>query len=315
MAARNPETRPAPAFPESSFKYNPLMHVRVLFVRFIQGLFSNAPEGNYRWTSDDETTELYVTDEEQIMPEVVEKLPAVSLTRGPISFYNMGLDDLENYDFALDRKTKGVLIPGTMTINVCSRVPLEGEFIAMVIADHLWLLRDLMMKMGFFEVGRGIQVGSPSKAGSIIGNDRGDEFSCTPVSVPFQFPRLSSVMPLNRDVIQGIEQVMRTRAPTTSTSGLDPTSLSGGAPWRGNEYPFSVCTSWPSSFAPDARDLSQEHGALQPHPLNPSKLVRVKVVRPNRAGSRLIQSRAAIPISRGCVEQSSVPAVPIEQKG
>lgn len=307
MSAKNPEARPSPRFPESSFKYNPLMHIRVLFVRFIQGLFSYAPEGNYRWTSDDETTEIYVTDEEVIQPTVVERVPTVSLTRGPIQFYNLGLDDLEEYDFALDRKIKGVLIPGTMTVNCCSRVALESEFIAMVISDHLWTLRDLLMKQGFFEVGRGIQIGSPSKAGSIIGGDRGDEFFCTPVSVPYQFPRLSSVTPLNQRVVQGIEQLLQVREPMAVNNQ--------GAPWRGHEYPFSVCATRPDSFAPDARDLNQQHAALQPHPLNPSRLVRVRVVRPNRAGSRLISSRAAIPISQGCVEQSGVPATAFEQKG
>lgn len=307
MASKTPETYPTPQYPESSFKYNPLMHVRVLFLNFVRGLFAAAPAGCYRWTPDDETTELYISDEEVIQPEVVERNPTITFTRGPIQFYNLGLDDLEQYDFALDRKTKGVLLPGTMTINACSRASLESEHLAFVIADHLWLLRDLMMKQGFFEIGRGIQVGAPSPAGSIIANDQGDEFFCTATSVPFQFARLSSFTPLGRQIVSNIEQTLNVRQGGRVEST--------GAPAQGFEYPFGVCTQYPESFAPNAIDLKQPPSALQPHPLNPSKMVRVRVVRPNRASSRLITSRAAIPIVRTCVEQSSASAPALTQKG
>jgi len=168
-------------------------------------------------------------------------------------------------------------------------------------------LRDLLMKQGFFEIGRGIQVGSPSKAGSIVSGDRGDEFSCTPVSVPYQFPRLSSFTPLNQDVVRAVETQMRVRGPRLVNSQ--------GQPWQGHEYPLSTVSSWPNTFAPSARDLPKPDCRLQPHPLNPAKLCRVRVVRSNGAGSRLIASRAAIPILRPCVEQSDVPAIAIEQKG
>ena len=311
MAAKNPETRSCPKYPESSFKYNPLMHVRVLFIRFVQGLFATAPEGSYRWVPDDENTEIYITNENVIQPEVVEKLPAINFVRGPIQFYNLGLDDLEAYDFALGRKTKGVLLPGTMTVNCCSRVDLESEHLAFVVADHIWLLRDLLLKAGFFETGRGIQVGAPSSAGSIIGNDRGDEFYCTPVSVPFQFARLSSFTPLGLQVVNNIEQNLNIR-------GL-PFRSSPGAP-RNNpnvdhEVPQVVHTAPPPTFAPEAQDMQRSSLPLQPHPLNPAVMVCVRTIRPNSPGHRLNpRGRSTIPIVRPCVEQSDS-SVAFEQKG
>jgi hypothetical protein len=283
------------------------MHLRVLFVNFVKGLFASAPSGCYRWTSDDETTELYVTDEETIQPVVVERLPTITFTRGPIQFYSLGLDDLEQYDFATNRKTKGVLLPGTMTVNCCSRVSLESEHLAFVVAEHIWLLRDLLMKAGFFEVGRSIQVGSPTPAGTIIADDRGDEFFCTAVSVPFQFARLSSFTPLGLTVVNSIEQSLNVLSPRTVESL--------GASAQTHEYPFSVSGSRPESFAPNARDLKVAACNVQPHPLNPSRLVQVKVVRPNRSSSRLISSGAAIPIPRPCVEQSTASVPARTQKG
>jgi hypothetical protein len=299
MSAKLPETAAYAEMPESSFKYNPLLHTRILFIKFVQGLFSALPEGCYRWSPDDSTTELYVTGEEEIKPEVVQRVPAVSFVRGPIQFYGVGLDDMEDFRFDTGKKTKGVLLPGTMTINACSRLSLESEHIAFVIADHIWLLRGLLMRQGMFDVGRGIQVGSPSKAGSLIAGDAGDEFFCTPISVPYQLTRLSSVTPLGQRVVQSIEQCISVRGPRRV--------LSEGAPASGHELPFGVKYSFPASFAPEALDTPEPHVSVQPHPLNPAKQVCVRVVRPNSAASNLYRSRAAIPIQPTCVEQSSVP--------
>ncbi len=307
MSAKIPETAPSPNFPESSFQYNPLLHTRVLFVRFVQGLFASAPPGCYRWTDDDENTEIYITGEEEINPNVVQKRPGVSFVRGPVQFYSLGLDDMESYEFDTNKKTKGILLPGTMTINACSRASLESEQVAFIIADHIWLLRGLLMKQGMFEVGRGIQIGSPTKAGSIIAQGKGDEYFCTPVSVPFQLSRLSSITPLGQAIAKNIQQCLNVRGP--------PRVLSQGAPQGGHEYPVGYNYSFPPPFAPEARDVPVPNQVMVPHPLNPSRLVCVRVVRPNNAGANLHRSRAAIPIQDGCVEQSSVSAPALQQKG
>lgn len=312
MAAKNPETVPAPLFPESSFKYNPLLHVRILFVRFIQGLFSASQPGAYKWSDDPENTEIYITDEGVVQPSVIEKSPAVTLTRGPVQFYSLGLDDLHGYDFSLDKKTKGLLVPGTMTINAISRNDLESEHLAFIIARHIWLLRDLLMKSGFFEIGRSIQVGSPSAAGSLVANEQGDEYRATPVSVPYQFPELSSVTPLNREVVQHIEQTLHVRGIAKQFGLGSPRNN----PAMDHEIAQSVHACWPEPFAPDALDLQRGDLPLQPHPLNPAMQVRVRVVRPVRTGLRPSpRAPTTIPIVSPCVEQSDSSAETFTQKG
>jgi len=281
------------------------MHVRVLFIRFVQGLFSASPEGCYRWRADQHSTEIFIADEETLNPEVISKKPGISFTRGPVQFYSLGLDDMEKFDFTLEKKTKGVLIPGTMTINCCSSVPIESEHIAWVVAEHLWLLRHLLMRAGFFEIGRSIQIGSPSPAGSIIANDRGEEFSCTPVSVPFQFARASSYTPLGMEIVNRINQNLRVRGPQRVSSC--------GPPATTHEYPLGQYECWPPPFAPQAQDLQRDESLpLMPHPLNPAKTVRVRVVRPHCAGSRLLpHARTTIPILAPCVEQSNTQSAPV----
>src|SRR5690606_13271095 len=162
MPSRVHSASPTSGFPGSSFKYTPMQHVRVVFASFLQGLFSEAPVGQFHWDPDDERTEIIIRDESPIHVERIGARPAIGLTMGSCQFYSLGMDDLHSFNFALEQKVKTVLVPGTMHVNVCSRVDIEAHNLAWVVSEHLWLLRDLLMKAGFFEIGRNIQVGPPS---------------------------------------------------------------------------------------------------------------------------------------------------------
>jgi hypothetical protein len=277
------ETKTGAGFPGSSFKYTPLQHVRVLCISFVQGLFAEAPPGNYRWSPDDELSEIVIRDESPIQVRTVGMRPAINFTMGKVSFYSLGMDDMFTYDFDIGRKVKVVLIPGTMNINVCSRVDIEAHNLAWVVSEHLWLLRELLLKAGFFEIGRGIDVSPPSPAGSIVANDSGDEWYCSSLTLPFQFNRKSAFTPLGDKIAESI--ALRVR----SQLGLIEEGR-GGPALAGHEYPVKVSTQFPPSFAPQASDVYGKTPdpagtrnyqlPVAPHPLNPSKLVVIETVRP-----------------------------------
>lgn len=307
MAGKVPETQPAAGYPDSSFKYTPMRHLRVMFIRFCQGLFHAAPIGSYHWDPDENITELIISNENKLDPEVISRRPGLSFTRGPIQFYSLGIDDMMYYEWDIDKKTKGVLVPGTMTINCVSRVPQESEDIAWVVMEHLWLLRHLLMQAGFFEIGRQPQMGSPSPAGSIVAGDQGDEFTVTSVSVPFQFSRTSSFTPLGKRIVQNVQFALNTRSDPKYIGSL-------GVPSQGFNGPFNETVVAPSSFAPNASDaqgqtpdpagVRQVFLPKQPHPLNPAKTVSVRTVRPHMRAALYTVPEGTVPITGSSVEES-----------
>lgn len=288
MPSKAQEAEPTRGFPGSSFKYTPLLHVRVLFTSFVQGLFRAAPAGAFHWDPNLENSEIVITDENPIKYEVMQMRPAITFTRGPIAFTSIGIDDMEDFDHRTDKKTKNVLVPGTMTINCLSRVDLEAEQIAWVIGEHIWLLRELFMKKGFFELGRGITIGSPSPAGTLVAGDSGDEVYAVPIQVPYQFPRQSAFTPLGKEIINSIEFEISTTLRKHASKGPVQTE---------HELPLSEDRCYPPSFAPDASDTynrtpdpagtrTYKQLPVQPHPLNPAAKVIVRSARPNQPGIR-----------------------------
>ncbi len=274
----------------SSFTLTPLEHVRTLFVLFVQGLFRSAPEG-YRWDFDEQQSQILITGENPVHMSTIGKRPAVTFTRGPVQSYNMGIDDMTSYDLQTGTKQKSVLIPGTMSINCCSRNDLESEQIAWVIAEQLWIHRGILMKQGFYDIGRQFVVGSPSEAGSIVSGDDGREFYCTTASVPFQFYRTSQYSPLNQVIVNHIDASLRSAAePLRPTTPVQPY---GSLP--NYQVEGAVCGKPPH---------------LVPHPLNPTQLVTVRSADPHRPGLRgpSINGRP-LPIRNPCVEESTASPV------
>lgn len=317
MPAIKVPTTTADGFPRDSFKYSPIEHARSLFVGFLQGLFSAASPGNYHWEPDDSqsNSEIYITNENPVKATTAGQRPAITITRSPIQFYSLGLDDMLAFNMRTSSKTKTVLVPGTMHVNVCSRVSLETEHLAWVCAEMLWLHRELLMAAGFFEVGRMPAIGAPGPAGSIIASDGGDEWYVTAVSCPFQFYRTSRTTPLNKPIIQNIEVAIRARLLAVDCMNRTIGGHGGAPASPGADLPVQVQGSRPPPYAPQASDVYGNTPnplasgppllSLVPHPLNPAQLVTIRSSRPNSPAVRppAIYGRT-IPIQSSSVEQS-----------
>lgn len=293
---------------ENSFKDSPLERVRTLFAGFVQGLFYAAPPGAYHWEPSADTTEIFVSDESPIQTESLGQRPGVSFTRGPVQFYSLGLDDMLSYNFETGSKQKSVLVPGTMAINCISRASLESERLAWIIAEQLWANRELLMREGFFEIGRQPVIGAPSAAGSLVAGDMGDEYTVTTVTCPYQFYRTTNITPLGKQIVNAMTLMVRSRL-RGNVGSLGPVDTNGV------EYPFSIHTCPPDPFSPasDVRGNTAAPGEeapllpVVPHPLNPAQRVVVRAIRPNSPAVKppSIGGRT-IPLSDSCVPESSL---------
>jgi hypothetical protein len=318
MSAKVPTTAADGAIPRDTFKYSPLERVRSLFTGFVQGLFNAAPPGQYHWEPDDSqsTSEIYISNENPIKTTTAGTRPAISFTRGPVQYYSLGLDDMLQFNMATGTKEKSVLVPGTMSINCCSRVALESEFLAWVCAEQLWLHRELLLQAGFFEVGRMPAIGSPTAAGSLVAGDSGDEWFATIVTCPYQFYRTSRVTPLNKPMLQELQMNIVAHMAAAAEMGVTIGGHGGAPASPGVNLPVSVFGTRPPPYAPQASDIYGNTPnptasgppllPLVPHPLNPAQLVTVRSSRPNSPAVKppAIGGRT-IPIQSSSVEESS----------
>lgn len=283
MSSKIRQSRAEGDFPRDDWRTGALLQVRTLYISFCQGLFSAAPPGTYRWAPTLADTEIAITDENPLNADAIGLRPAISFTRGPVRSNTLGQDDMLHYNFETGAKKKSVLISGVMNINCMSRNDIESEQIGWIVAEQLWMHRELLMRAGFFEIGRDWVVGAPMAAGSLVDGDNSDQWKATIVSTPFQFSRTSQFTPINQQVVDQIGVTLRTQGfPVRGRGPVDGYNISSTA--DGVEPP------------------------KQPHPLNPSQQVVVRAAHPLRPGLRPpAMGGRVLPIQQATVEQSSAP--------
>lgn len=211
-------TRQDPSAPASAFRATPLRFVRQQYLRFLQGLFWYRPKGQLHWNPSDEISDIYISDEATMQASTIGTRPAISITRAPVNMLSLGFDDMLRLDQRTGAKMKGVLMPGTISINCCSREPQESEDLCWWVSEHLWMLRDIMQRAGFFQIGQHIAVGAPSPAGSVVANDGGKEWYVTTSTSPYQLQRTSNVTPLGQYIARGIEVWLTGRSEQSAPS-------------------------------------------------------------------------------------------------
>jgi len=202
---------------------SPILHLRTVLLQFVQGLFWYMPRGNYHWEPNVTETEIVITDESPIKVKDYGTRPCMTITRSSIVLSSLGLDDMAGFDMQTGTKKKSVIVPGNMTINCCSREPIESENLAFFVAEHLWLLRDVLQRKSIYQIGQNIGVGAPSPAGSIVAADQGDEWTATSVVIPFQLVRTGAATPLGQKVAKFIEMSLH-RYPTDGPAQYDGTT-------------------------------------------------------------------------------------------
>jgi hypothetical protein len=206
----------------------------------MQGLFEKADPGCFKWHESLEETELVITDESPIKLDVVGKRPCISTVRGQVAWGKTSLDEMQTRSMSNDSRKHTDLLSGNMTINCCSREPLESEYIAWIVANHTWLLRRLVMKhTPVHEFGRGQVVGAPTPAGAIVTGDTEAEWVCTPIQIPFFLQISGKVTPLNLTLLKEIEAKFNVRGGAqigpTGVRGQSTKENASGSPAPGEE--------------------------------------------------------------------------------
>lgn len=198
------------------FGEDPLTQFARLFCKFLQIVFGTFEKGAYRWDAEEKNTDITISDQNPIDKEVVEKRPAIIVSRGPAAFANIALDQFAGPLLVKDASGKFTftpnndpvsgavrhtdLISASMTYNCLSREGIEAQRIAWIALYATRVLKRFLLGAGLHRVGEELQVGSESPPGSIVTGDP-NEIILVGVQVPFYFQDTWTTSPLNKSLL------------------------------------------------------------------------------------------------------------------
>lgn len=205
------------------FGEDPLTQFSRLFVKFLQVVFASFEKGAYRWDKDEKNSDITISDQATINKEVVEKRPAIIVSRGPAAFANVALDQFAGplmvkqpdgtFNFTPnDDPTNGAkrhtdLISASMTYNCLSSEGIEAQRIAWISMYATRVLKKFLLSAGLHRVGEEIQVGAESPPGAIISGDA-NEIILVAVQVPFYFQDTWTKTPLNKTLLTKVAMAL-----------------------------------------------------------------------------------------------------------
>lgn len=207
MTSSKTQTAAAPLGSDkiSSWGENPLFHVTRICLAFLQNLFKQAPDGQFKWNADRQISQIVITDELPLHSEQVNKRPAIVTVRSPVAFAGIAMEQRRDENLRTGERVHTDLITGHMTFNCLSRVKVEAETLGWLVARHLWILQRLFMKAGFHKMGQRVQILAATPAGAIISGDTEGEIHSVSVVSPYEFQWTERITPLNLELLNEIE--------------------------------------------------------------------------------------------------------------
>lgn len=175
---------------------NWLNDTKDVLIRFLQDVFFQMPRGEKTFhfepgaepgSTDEEATEIIISDAGSLNTDSVENRPAIIISRGPFAYGNTSLDHLLSIEGQTGIRTHTDLLTGSFVINCISRIGLEAEKIALIVAKALRIYRRELQKAGFFYIGHIVQVGQESPAGALVSGDSEEDFINVPVTFPVYY--------------------------------------------------------------------------------------------------------------------------------
>jgi hypothetical protein len=183
------------------------MRLNILFLR---ELFKAAPKGHFHWEDDEEATEIIITKDVPVDEEVLHKRPVIAVVRSAVGWSGLGMDQLLHEEVKTGERSHVDMISGNLTYNCIARVPDEAEQIAWLVATHVWLLRRVLMKLGFHDIGQRCQVLSPTPPGALVQGAAKEETINVAAFTTFQFSWGAKVLEQDVPILRSVEANLTT---------------------------------------------------------------------------------------------------------
>ncbi len=161
---------------------DPLLYYTKLFLVFLQGIFKNRDEGDFKWVDDIGKTEILLADQANNYTDTNQ--PRIITARGPVSFMPMYMDDMITRGTDMVKK-RTILVQTSMAFNCIAKFGLEAQKIAFIVAHALSDYYLLLQQNGIHKVIRSISVSPETPSGAVFSPEVVPEGVLVQVSIPF----------------------------------------------------------------------------------------------------------------------------------
>lgn len=191
---------------------DPYLYFTKIYLTYLQGLFRQFQPGSWKWSEDQDSTEIMITDQSPVPRDRIEERPAIITMRGPAQFAGMTLDQLQSVDRRTGTRQHTDLITCTMTLNCIAKNGLEAQRLGWIVQRHIGIAngKRLLQRYGIFKVYDNIGCSGETPPGSLVAPEPTPEMIMVVVTSPFAFQWTERTTPLDAPTFEAAELHMQT---------------------------------------------------------------------------------------------------------
>lgn len=219
-------------------EYNPvtgnfLSDGKDILLRFLQEFFYQSPTGKNlfhfepaeEWQTEEEMSEVIITDHATSDTATNEKRPVILISRTQFAAQGLGLDNFVKEDMTTGEVTHSELWSGGFSITCCAREGLEAEKMALLVARAIKTYQKILHQAGFYNISNRIAIGPENPANNLFPGSSIEDFVYCVVSFPCQWQDVWTVKPIDVEILNGIKLTVRSIARKFDGSLLYPDSI------------------------------------------------------------------------------------------
>ncbi len=187
---------------------DPLYYFTAIFLSFLQGLFKQRPEGSYKYSEDENLTEIIISDQ---VSNTKETVPRIIAARGPSQIMTMFMDDMTSLSMKTEERKRTSLISIPMTINCIAKIGPEAQELAFFVAHNIWAHRFLLNQWGIHKIDRNFSISPESPTEAIFAPSVVPEGIMVTVVVPFIVRWTVITTPNNNPKVRELENHMKSQ--------------------------------------------------------------------------------------------------------
>ena len=161
--------------------HDPTYHAVRTMIGFCQGIFKALPNAKYRWSPDEENTQVLITGAYPLKAQTISRRPAIVVGHSQTQIMNTSMGSFEGQRYHTGNNVYRDLLATTIVFNCVATTGHEASTLAWFIASNLRALRPLIQRMGpFTQMGQQVSIGIESPPGALLQ----DTTDSTAIAVP-----------------------------------------------------------------------------------------------------------------------------------
>ncbi len=184
---------------------DPLYYYTLVYLSFLQGLFRTFPTGAWKYSEDDEITEIIIADQAS---KTREEIPRIITMRGPAQFYPLSFYNILDRDTKTEQKHTSFLICSSMAINCIAKNGIEAQKLALTVANGIVVFKHLLQTKGFHKIDHALIIGPETVAQAIFSPEVIPEGVMVTVQSPFYIRYTIRATPTDNPLLKGINTYM-----------------------------------------------------------------------------------------------------------